>query len=850
MVTLNQVSCRVKNYLIQSRFMCPRKQLLVIFLFISSSLLLAQHSGGNLFDLSALHEIRVTFDEPNFWEILVQNYESGTSGGFIQPKPGNKNFQEFYMKLQENVMSVNENNIPLLDGNISIDGTIIDNIGIRLKGYSSYWSSTYIKKSIKVDLNGFVDTLNYFGIEKFNLNNGVGDPSFQRDVVCYGLMRKAGVAAPRTAYAKVYLNDIYWGLYLIVEQVDKNFLEDHFASGNGDLYKNMGWSNLEYISDNFADYSNSIELKTNVDESQGKDYIDFVKAINQTNGDKFYEAIQKNFYVDYYLKVLAIDIMTKNWDSYIQHGRNFYLYHEPVSNLFYWIPWDYNLALDGQFDWWSGSTTSQHADSLMYTYDTIGLQASFHFDTTGIKNITQLLWDFGDGTWGDGQQYLPNPVHTYTQPGIYPAKVSLNFWDGSLVEVKKSVLLMDTTGLCHTVISMPYAYYPTSNYQAVYDIDSICCDCNWDNVCSKTYERLQSYNPDIDDVTYPIDYVSYDKPLIMKILADTRFKNRYLDIFKYILDSVFVPEDIFNTINHNYVLIRDAVYADTNYLFSIDKFEYDMNILCNKGSYQITNIKHLIEARERGLKTEYASLNYNPQPIEPEIKMKDVVINELAANNKDNDGNSTSDWFELYNTTDKIISLRNFAVSDSADDKYKFVLPDNTAIMPDGYFIIWADKKDKKNNIHANFKLSADGEELYLSHLEYGVIDSVIFGPQELNMSYSRVPNGTGPFVIKEPTFNRHNTKVSEVDVPEISDENSNFEVYPNPVSEYITIQATDENQKFSVKIFNSTGAIVYNKTELRNSVSIEVQSFPPGMYFVEILQNKTSEKFKIVIAH
>jgi spore coat protein CotH len=826
------------------------KHLLSTFLLLFSPLLFAQQSGGNLFDFSVLHEIRVTFDEQNFWEILVQNYEKGSNAGFIQHKTGAKNFQELYMQLKENVMSVDENNIPLLDGNISIDGTPIDNIGIRLKGYSSYFSSSYYKKSIKVDLDGFVDSLNYYGIEKFNLNNGVGDPSFQRDVVCYGLMRRAGVAAPRTAYAKVYLNDVYWGLYLIVEQVDKTFLEDNFASGNGDLYKNMGWSNLEYVSDNFADYSNSIELKTNEDESQGKDYIELAKAINQNDGNKFYEAIQKNFYVDYYLKVLAIDIITKNWDSYIQHGRNFYLYHEPVSNLFYWIPWDYNLALDGDFDWWSGSTASQFDDSIMYTYDTIGLQASFHFDTTGIKNITQLNWDFGDGTWGDAQQYLPNPVHIYSQPGIYPAKLSINFWDGSLTEMKKSVLLMDTTGLCHSVFTMPYAYYPSSTYQAVYNIDSSCCECGWDNVCNSIYNRLQSYNPDIDDMLYPIDFVSFDKPLIYKILSDTRFKNKYLDIFKFILDSVFVPEDIFNTINQNYVLIKDAVYADTNYLFSTDKFEYDMNVMCDKGIYPITNIKRLIESRKNGLETEYASLNYIPQPIEPEINKKDVVINELAADNKVNDGNSTSDWFELYNTTDKIISLRNFAVSDSADDKYKFVLPDNTAIMPDGYFIIWADKKDKKNNIHANFKLSADGEELYLTHLDYGVIDSVIFGAQELNMSYSRVPNGTGPFVIKDPTFNQHNTRPSDVDNPEITDGNSIFEVFPNPVSEFITIQATDENQKFSVKIFNSTGAIVYTKTELRNSVSIEVQDFPPGMYFVEILKNKTSEKFKIVIAH
>jgi hypothetical protein len=32
-------------------------------------------------------------------------------------------------------------------------------------------------------------------------------------------------------------------------------------------------------------------------------------------------------------------------------------------------------------------------------------------------------------------------------------------------------------------------------------------------------------------------------------MSDSRFENRYFDIFKYILDSVFIPEEIFQTID-------------------------------------------------------------------------------------------------------------------------------------------------------------------------------------------------------------------------------------------------------------------------------------------------------------
>jgi spore coat protein CotH len=46
-----------------------------------------------------------------------------------------------------------------------------------------------------------------------------------RDVLAYKFMRDAGISAPRTAYVKLYLNNTYWGLYIMVEEIDKNFIE-------------------------------------------------------------------------------------------------------------------------------------------------------------------------------------------------------------------------------------------------------------------------------------------------------------------------------------------------------------------------------------------------------------------------------------------------------------------------------------------------------------------------------------------------------------------------------------------------------------------------------------------------
>lgn len=806
----------------------------------------AQHAGGSLFETSVLHEVRIVFKQANYWDILLNNFNSTLGNIALQqnefPQQINSEFPQNKMLLA----GVDEDNVPYLDARITIDGTEISKVGVRFKGYSSYWSSPQFKKSLKIDLNKYIDTANYFGIKKLNLNNGVGDPSMQRDAICYELMRKAGVAAPRTAYAKLYLNDVYWGLFMLVEQVDKTFLEDNFASSKGDLYKNMGWSNLDYLSDNFDDYKSSIALKTNEETSRGYDYVNFVKAISNNYSTKFYDSIQKHFYVDYYFKVMSIDIITKNWDSFIQHGRNFYLYHEPVSDLIYWIPWDYNLALDGTFNSWSGNS-SNCENNIDFSFDTLGTKVSFYVDTTG-RNVQYFWWSFGDNIWDDINQYIINPIHTYEQRGIYPVSLAVNLTNGCYFEIRKKVILIDTTGICKSALAMNTAYFPSDSQQKVYDADEYCCNCSWDKICDNLYYKIMDPFQTIDDPAYPIDYYS-DKLLLSKLLGNSTFKNRYFDIFKYVLDSVFLPEAIFNSIDRNVTLIRDAVYADPNYGFTTDEFEYDINNLCFIQS-NITSLKRFIEQRKTGLTEEYKHMAYEAKPIDQEIKLQDIVINEIAANNLDDNSDNTSDWIELYNRTKQIVSLKNFALSDDTQERLLWQFPENTAIMPDGYVIIWADDKDKKNNLHATFKLSANGEDLFLSHKKYGIIDSLSFGSQPFNTSYARFPNGTGPFTFMEPSFNRKNQFPSGIENEEISQGNIQYLIYPNPAADYFTIESYNEQAEFNLLIYNLNGQLIMRKNYVSQIATIDLATVVNGLYIVEIITDKGKEQFKLIVKH
>jgi hypothetical protein len=141
---------------------------------------------------------------------------------------------------------------------------------------------------------------------------------------------------------------------------------------------------------------------------------------------------------------------------------------------------------------------------------------------------------------------------------------------------------------------------------------------------------------------------------------------------------------------------------------------------------------------------------------------KTVVINELMPLNSttatDQDG-EYDDWIELYNNSDEAIDLSGYYLSDNDNDVTKWQFPEGTTIEGNGYLIIWADNDTLQTGLHACYKLSADGEEVVLSKPNKTVIDEVEFGGVTTEVSYSRIPNGTGSFSWQTPTFDCANVQ-------------------------------------------------------------------------------------------
>jgi hypothetical protein len=121
-----------------------------------------------------------------------------------------------------------------------------------------------------------------------------------------------------------------------------------------------------------------------------------------------------------------------------------------------------------------------------------------------------------------------------------------------------------------------------------------------------------------------------------------------------------------------------------------------------------------------------------------------IVVNELMSNNRDfcyDDRGKSSDWIELYNTTDGDISMQNYALSDNGDKLDKWPFPD-VVVRAHGYLVVFLtgdiQSDPQQSIVHCSFKLDSSGDSLFLVGPMRSVADSVDIPRLKSNVSYGR----------------------------------------------------------------------------------------------------------------
>ena len=124
---------------------------------------------------------------------------------------------------------------------VIINGTTFKQVGIRPKGNTSLSSiandPNNNRYSFKLEFDQFVDGQTCFGLDKLILNNSYADTTNMKEAIVYDMFQFLDADASLYNYAKISVNNEYWGVYLALEAVEDSFMLRNYGMEKGYLYK-------------------------------------------------------------------------------------------------------------------------------------------------------------------------------------------------------------------------------------------------------------------------------------------------------------------------------------------------------------------------------------------------------------------------------------------------------------------------------------------------------------------------------------------------------------------------------------------------------------------------------------
>ncbi len=228
---------------------------------------------------------------------------------------------------------------------LSLDGKTYPEVGISFRGMSSYsMVPAGLKRPLNVSIDFANDGQNILGHRTLNLLNANGDPSFVRSAL-FSRIANEYIPTPHANFVQVVINGESWGLYVQVEQFNKDFTKARFKSKGGVRWKVPGSpggrGSLGYLGDDPTAYRGIYELKTKETPKSWNDLIRLCRILDSTPAADLPAALEPILDVQGALAFLALDNALMNSDGYWVRTSDYSLFQDDQGR-FHLVPHDFN----------------------------------------------------------------------------------------------------------------------------------------------------------------------------------------------------------------------------------------------------------------------------------------------------------------------------------------------------------------------------------------------------------------------------------------------------------------------------------------------------------------------------
>ncbi len=721
--------------------------------------------------------------------------------------------------------------------NAFIDETI-ENVGFRLRGNTS---RTAQKKSFKISFNSFEPGRKFYDVEKLNLNGEHNDPSIIRSKIAWDHYQHTGMATTRAAHCAVYINDVYYGLYISIEHIDEEFLKNHFEDDSGNLWKCLWPADLTYRGANASDYhpyqddTRPYELKTNKDLYDYSELARLITIIHDTPAELFPDSLEQVLVVPDVLKYAAMNVLLGNWDDYWFLRNNYYLYHDPGVDRIRFIPYDYDNSFG--IDWFNVDWTQVNPYSFMTIEESQG-------NSPGSRPLM-------DEIMGNTQyRNLYTHILEYYRDNI----TELNLWESRLDELKALIT--------------PWAELDTFRMRdydfSIADFHQSYTPFPWSNQhVKKGLKQFVNQR-----------HTSLDNQLIYEAAPPIIYDLQYWPIIPGPEDSIYVSVAAFSDIGLDsltiayhpgvltVVLSYPMHYTPLSNPASIEESDRWLGVIpplgeMGHGRFQVgavdMNGQSMLYPRSdfKYIQVPGASLNH--------LRINEFLADNVATNPDAN--GEYDDWLEIFNPSPSPIYLGGMYLTDDPANLTKWMFPFGGLVLGSGgHLLVWCDEDQEQADLHCNFKLSRNGEFIALVDTDgLSIVDALNFGAQQQDVSYGRSPDGGDQWAYFDSPSPGSTNATSDTDVSRVLPGEFYLNNFPNPFNAGTTIRyQLSEKGRVKLNIISLRGAEVKSLQQgLQNRGEHAIQwdgldqtgnNLPAGIYFVNLEQGSFTATHKILL--
>lgn len=163
---------------------------------------------------------------------------------------------------------------PWISGNVTIDGTAFDNVGIKTKGNTSLKqvaNSDSDRYSLKIKFDKYIDGQSCYGLDRLVLNNIYADSTYMKEYLSYKLFNYMEVPSSLCTFAEIYVNGEQYGVFLAIEETEASFLTRNYGYTNSVKTYKPESMDMDQENDNIGNQENGNTPNQNGNQNQMPD---------------------------------------------------------------------------------------------------------------------------------------------------------------------------------------------------------------------------------------------------------------------------------------------------------------------------------------------------------------------------------------------------------------------------------------------------------------------------------------------------------------------------------------------------------------------------------------------------